>query len=295
MTYLFPFIIILILAVAAFLFLLVKKRTPSPESSQPVLDTGKAGELYTKEALQSLAGYKRFLQNCYLRKSDGTPTEADLILLHGSGIYVFESKNYSGWIFGSENQRNWTQSFSRSKKVQFYNPIWQNKSHIKWMKYDLDLDDSVPCYSFVVFSDRCELKDVPPSNGEYFVVNRRDLLEKVRKNAEAAGQRLTKEEIDTFYRRLYPMTQVSEEEKARHAETVRQKKTAATVKPAAPAVPAAPKEPAKQEERICPRCGGKLVVRTANKGERAGKQLWGCSNFPKCWFTENIEEPTSVH
>ncbi|NLK22184.1 MAG: NERD domain-containing protein [Epulopiscium sp.] len=24
-------------------------------------------------------------------------------------MYVFESKNYSGWIFGNEKDKNWTQ------------------------------------------------------------------------------------------------------------------------------------------------------------------------------------------
>lgn len=35
--------------------------------------------------------------------------EIDLIMISETGIYVFESKNYSGWIFGDEKQRYWTQ------------------------------------------------------------------------------------------------------------------------------------------------------------------------------------------
>jgi ssDNA-binding Zn-finger/Zn-ribbon topoisomerase 1 len=41
------------------------------------------------------------------------------------------------------------------------------------------------------------------------------------------------------------------------------------------------------EEKICPRCGNKLVLRTAKKGENAGNQFYGCSNFPKCRYIEN--------
>ena len=33
---------------------------------------------------------------------------------------------------------------------------------------------------------------------------------------------------------------------------------------------------------LCPRCSGAMVKRTAKGGENAGKEFWGCSNFPKC-------------
>lgn len=297
-------VLIIVLAVAAALVFLARKSSSSPESSQPVLDIGTVGELYAKDALQPLAGHKQFVSNCYVPKYDPksdetTFTEIDLILLHESGIYVIESKNFSGRIFGSEGDRNWTQSLpGRGKKrtYSFYNPIRQNKGHLNCLKKYLDLGSGVPCYSVVVFSDRCELRKIPPANGEYFIVQRKDLLQTVQKNAKTAGRRLTREEIDTLYRRLYPLTQRSEAEKALHTETVRQKqKKTATSKPAPiPAAPKAVEPPPKQEERICPRCGGKLVVRPVQKGERAGKLIWGCSNYPKCRFIENIEEETTV-
>ena len=41
---------------------------------------------------------------------------------------------------------------------------------------------------------------------------------------------------------------------------------------------------------LCPRCGSRLVLRTARKGANAGGQFYGCSAFPKCrhvqqWLT----------
>lgn len=33
---------------------------------------------------------------------------------------------------------------------------------------------------------------------------------------------------------------------------------------------------------LCPRCSGQMVKRIAKGGENAGKEFWGCSNFPKC-------------
>lgn len=43
-------------------------------------------------------------------------------------------------------------------------------------------------------------------------------------------------------------------------------------------------------DKFCPKCGSKLVIRTSNKGENVGKQFYGCSNFPKCWYKEDIVE-----
>jgi restriction system protein len=48
--------------------------------------------------------------------------------------------------------------------------------------------------------------------------------------------------------------------------------------------------PSGTKSRTCPRCGGELVRRTAKRGERAGKQFWGCSNFAtaSCKFVQDI-------
>lgn len=41
-------------------------------------------------------------------------------------------------------------------------------------------------------------------------------------------------------------------------------------------------------DKTCPCCGGNLILRTARKGERSGQKFYGCSNFPKCRYIENI-------
>ena len=39
---------------------------------------------------------------------------------------------------------------------------------------------------------------------------------------------------------------------------------------------------------FCPRCGQQLVLRTARKGERAGRQFYGCSAYPRCRYILNL-------
>ena len=43
-----------------------------------------------------------------------------------------------------------------------------------------------------------------------------------------------------------------------------------------------------QQALLCPKCKGKLVLRTATKGDNAGKQFYGCSNYPKCKYIQNL-------
>ena len=42
------------------------------------------------------------------------------------------------------------------------------------------------------------------------------------------------------------------------------------------------------ESLICPRCGKELVLRTARRGENAGKQFYGCSGYPRCRYVKNV-------
>ena len=65
----------------------------------------------------------------YLDNGNEKYSQIDLVVATKVGIVVFEVKEYSGWIFGNQNQRNWTQLLAYGKqKYYFYNPIFQNKN-----------------------------------------------------------------------------------------------------------------------------------------------------------------------
>ena len=183
---------------------------------------GNLGEYYTYNNLKDLNGYKRFLFNVYIPKENGETTEIDVILLHESGIYVFESKNYGGWIFGNENQRYWRQTF-KTERHWFFNPIMQNKAHIKWLQNFLSNSSDLPFYSFILFSDRCQLVNITLTSGKHFVIHRRDVLSAVNKVITSVGTRLSPNEIDEIHYKLYPLTQVSELEKLQHIKDIQHK------------------------------------------------------------------------
>ena len=68
---------------------------------------GQRGEKLTARELNLVRLFGRngkVLRNVYIPKEDGETTEIDLLFITAKGIFVLESKNYSGWIFGSESQ-----------------------------------------------------------------------------------------------------------------------------------------------------------------------------------------------
>ena len=111
--------------------------------------------------------YGKLLQNVYIPKATGGTTEIDILFISVKGIFVFEVKNYAGYIFGSSDRKEWTVTLyagktwygdSEVEKHHFYNPIWQNRGHISNLNRILKY--KVPLFSAVVFSDRSELKNV---------------------------------------------------------------------------------------------------------------------------------------
>ena len=238
------------------------------------LNKGLLGEFYTYKYLKALNGYKRYLFNLYIPKNNAETTELDVVLLHESGIYIFESKNYSGWIFGTESQQYWTQTLhvgsGRTQKNLFYNPILQNKGHLKWLQTFL-ADQSLPFYSYIVFSERCTLKNITLTSGKHHVVKRYDLLSAIQQNILKTGIQLSPDKIDSLFKKLYPLTQVDEVQKITHIRNIQQKTQGF-------------------KKTVCPRCGGTLVIRTAAKESRQGKQFLGCSNYPKCRYIENLPD-----
>ena len=44
------------------------------------------------------------------------------------------------------------------------------------------------------------------------------------------------------------------------------------------------------EIKICVKCGKPMKIRIARRGMSAGKQFWGCTGYPECKYTEQMEE-----
>ena len=96
------------------------------------------------------------LNNITLPLTNGGSTQIDHVIVSVYGIFVIETKNYKGWIFGNEKQRQWTQVIM-GRKYKFQNPLRQNYLHIKTLAELLALDTSY-FHSMIAFIGECELK-----------------------------------------------------------------------------------------------------------------------------------------
>ena len=97
------------------------------------------------------------LNNVTLPLANGGSTQIDHVIVSVYGIFVIETKNYKGWIYGSEKQKQWTQVFQNGSKFKFQNPLRQNYLHIKTLADLLGLELSY-FHSMIAFIGECELK-----------------------------------------------------------------------------------------------------------------------------------------
>ena len=104
------------------------------------------------------------LNDCTLPDEQSGTTQIDHILLSPYGIFIIETKNYKGWIFGSERQKMWTQKIFK-KSYKFQNPLHQNYKHQKVLEQVLaDIITPEYLHSIVVFMLDCEFKTDMPVN-----------------------------------------------------------------------------------------------------------------------------------
>jgi len=244
----------LILPIVVFIGLIILLRIIFPSK-------GKVGEKRVSHKLDKLPEDKyRVLNNVILPTQSGT-NQIDHIVVSVYGIFVIETKFYSGWIFGGENSEYWTQNIY-GNKYQLYNPVLQNGGHVRTLLRLLKEYGDLPIFPIVAFSPQADLH-INTTNA--CVVYWNQLYATIRRYSR---ERLSMEQVRAICRAI-ESSRLSSEEKENmklHNENVH-------------------KTVFKKEESLssgrCPRCGGKLVLRDGKYGK-----FYGCSNYPRCRFTQ---------
>ena len=198
--------------------------------------------------------YHRF-HDVIIPAKNGT-TQIDHILVSPYGLFIVETKNKNGWIFGSGDQPKWTQSIY-GKKYSFQNPLRQTFRQKKVLSKYLELNEST-IHTIVFFVGDCRFKTHLPDN----VINSR--LGKYIKQFQ--DRILAPQEIDRIVGKLERHVSESSLTNRDHVRSLRERHSSTTV---------------------CPKCGSNLVERTARKGPNAGSKFLGCENYPRCRFTRN--------
>jgi len=250
-----------------FLFALLARWFKSKEAEW----LGSLGEYKVRKEInkieESSEKYKSF-HDLYIPKQDGSTSQIDHIILSDHGLYVIETKNYSGWIFGDETSKYWTQVIYK-RKEKFLNPIIQNKGHIKALRNWLGEEFAhIPIHSVVVLLPRAKFKSEVHFSNAYVIYPKqlKQVLEQHR-TSEIDGE--TKQQLIRKLETVIAKNKQQQKEiKKRHVQTIQTNR--------------------KQEDRYiqqnrCPKCGSALVIKNGKYGK-----FKCCSTYPKCRFTQKI-------
>ncbi|MGD6833057.1 NERD domain-containing protein [Sutcliffiella halmapala] len=195
-----------------------------------------------------------------LKMEDGKSSQVDHVVLSRFGIVVIETKNYKGWIYGNENSAFWTQ-VNYQRKDKFYNPIWQNKGHIKALQELLGERDSQKFLSIISFTERANLKKIDARSVTVRILYSSQVLNEIEAMKE---EKLTKAEVFRYSQLLVGKQLMGKEKRVEHVESVKSRIDESN---------------ARVSKNICPKCGSALKERNGKYG-----RFLGCSGYPSCRF-----------
>ena len=218
-------------------------------------EKGKDGEFEVSEALgEDIENQKYIFNNVIFADNKGNTCQIDHIVINKNGIWVIETKNYSGMIFGNEKEIQWTQMLAYGKeKYILYNPILQNQTHIYRLSEYLKAKNIFN--NVIVFTGNANINNVT-ANQVCNIDNLPYLIQqKTNINLNQEQILLYKDKITE----LIEKNNITEEEHIRNVKQLQQN----------------------IENNICPRCGGELKLKNGKYGK-----FYGCENYPNCKFTK---------
>jgi hypothetical protein len=129
---------------------------------RPLQAIQNGGEMRLLRALKARCSTPDYhLLNHITLRFEGSTTQVDHVLVSRFGVFVIETKDHGGWIFGDPNDRYWTQVFFRAK-FRFQNPIRQNFRHVLAVRELLDFLPPDSIFSVVVFTGNAEFQTPIP-------------------------------------------------------------------------------------------------------------------------------------
>lgn len=218
---------------------------------------GWVGELKTRCTQKLFLDLDEYhIYNNVLLESGNRTVQIDHVIVSKYGVFVIETKNKDGWIYGSQNDKQWTQIFPGNKKYRFQNPLRQNYLHIKSLEELLGIDHE-KIYSVIVFWGKCQFQKQMPENvlkgrSTDYIMSKRQVL-------------LTDREVTGICSKLQSIkNSTSLLAGRRHTRELKERFDNTTK---------------------CPKCGCDLVERSS---KQTGDIFIGCSNFPRCRYTKEL-------
>ena len=172
-----------IIAVVLIVVLIIKRILSSSKVK------GALGEKKVNKRLKRVTKDGKLFKNYMLLDSNGMSHQIDSILVDKRGVFVVETKNYKGKIYGNDNKDYWTQK-CHARKNNFYSPVLQNEGHIKSLREILP--KNIKMKNIVVFVGKSNLRKVRSK----YTVKLSDLTKTIKKNRKCLSKKEIREVIE---------------------------------------------------------------------------------------------------
>ncbi len=131
----------------------------------------------------------------------------DIILLHKTGIYVIEKIDATEIVKCKGNNRFWSVE-NNNEKTNIYNPLLQNKTHIKEIMKVLELEEERLITSLIVFKDKVILQNKPEDLENLKIINKKELSSTLSNIFSKKIPFLSDVDIDTMYKKLQKYSKI---------------------------------------------------------------------------------------
>lgn len=121
--------------------------------------SGDFGEYEISSVLKSLPDCYHIMNNILLKTKKGS-TQLDHVIVSPFGVFVVETKNHKGMIFGDTMGRVWTQVLRNGAHNTFYSPVLQNAGHMENLYRHIGLKRELMTGMIVFTNPEADLRNV---------------------------------------------------------------------------------------------------------------------------------------
>lgn len=269
---------------------------PEIDRELRLLEAGVSGEKQVRFELRNSHIPMLVLQDLRF-EFDGRSAQIDYIILTRKHNYVIECKNLYGDIEITQNgDFVRTMRFGNEKKREgLYSPITQNRRHLELIRAMRSAEKNrlmralfekffyQNYRSVVVLSNPKTILNAryAPKKVRDQVIRADQLAEYIRSLDASRPKDETKSEKDMMDLAMY----FRSKHKPQYLDiTAQYRQRLEALQNDAEVTAETP-----EGQLICPKCGAKMVRRRATRGDRAGKEFFGCSRYPHCRGIVNLE------
>lgn len=207
-----------------------KKNHPTKKLHHTAIRKGEIGEYKIDIQLSQFPKNYKFLHDIMIEnpKSISGYTQIDHLIITSYGIFVIETKNYQGTIYGGKKRKTWLVN----GKFKMMNPLFQNYGHIQAIKHLLNNKYKDLFTSLITFTKRCTLKvgdDIRHISSDEMVIYDFHLTETINRKISIAKLKykaplLTDSDIEEIYNTISSANISDPAKRQKHIQNIKRRR-----------------------------------------------------------------------